>query len=122
MIENECNTTYGCLAIIFYQKNIFFFDEMDLRLFYFCVTIYYLLMRFSTHPSSPLLLSQKIFLYDHASIAHEVDYQKKSICFTIYLRCHFCTKQLTIEVSCTEPSEYPNTFPLVLPYNHTFKN
>ena len=37
LIENECKTYYGCLTFIFYQN--IFYDKMDLRLFYFRVTI-----------------------------------------------------------------------------------
>ena len=36
LIESECKTPIGCLTFIFYQK--YFYDKMDLRLFYVRVT------------------------------------------------------------------------------------
>ena len=38
LIENEYRTPIGCLTCIFFQKKIS--DKIDLRLFYFHVTIY----------------------------------------------------------------------------------
>ena len=41
LIENECKIpSIGCLTFIFHQK--YFYDKMDLRVFYFHVTIYML--------------------------------------------------------------------------------
>ena len=37
LIENECKTPIGCLIFIFDQKD--FYDKMEIRLFYFHVTI-----------------------------------------------------------------------------------
>ena len=79
MIENECKTSIGCLAFIFYY---IFNDKMEVRLFYFHVTCDIAIKLISANPM--LYKLRNLVTASNFKSFYSALFEPKLICYIIF--------------------------------------